>query len=143
MNSPASLLIERLNGVKETGRGKWQAVCPSHDDKHPSLNIKERDDGALLLKCWAGCSADEIVSTVGLELADLFPKSDNFDQTRAPRREMRPWSALDVLRALTHEVSIVAVCAGRLNSAGLTPEDAARLSLATQRLWAAGQAVNV
>ena len=143
MNSPASLLIERLNGVKETGRGKWQAVCPSHDDKHPSLNIKERDDGALLLKCWAGCSADEIVSTVGLELADLFPKSDNFDQTRAPRREMRPWSALDVLRALTHEVTIVAVCAGRLNSAGLTPEDAARLSLATQRLWAAGQAVNV
>lgn len=143
MNSPASLLIARLNGVKETGRGKWQAVCPSHDDKHPSLNIKERDDGALLLKCWAGCSAGEIVSAVGLELADLFPKSDNFDQTRAPRREMRPWSALDVLRALTHEVTIVAVCAGRLNSAGLTPEDAARLSLATQRLWAAGQAVNV
>lgn len=143
MNSPAGLLIARLNGVKETGRGKWQAVCPSHDDKHPSLNIKERDDGALLLKCWAGCSAGEIVSAVGLELADLFPKSDNFDQTRAPRREMRPWSALDVLRALTHEVTIVAVCAGRLNSAGLTPEDAARLSLATQRLWAAGQAVNV
>lgn len=143
MNSPASLLIARLNGAKETGRGKWQAVCPSHDDKHPSLNIKERDDGALLLKCWAGCSAAEIVSAVGLELSDLFPKSDNFDQTRAPRREMRPWSALDVLRALTHEVTIVAVCAGRLNSAGLTPEDAARLSLATQRLWAAGQAVNV
>lgn len=143
MNSPASLLIARLNGAKETGRGKWQAVCPSHDDKHPSLNIKERDDGALLLKCWAGCSAAEIVSAVGLELADLFPKSERFDQTRAPRREMRPWSALDVLRALMHEVTVVAVCAGRLNNAGLTPEDSARLALATQRLWAAGQAVNV
>lgn len=143
MNSPAEKMLSHLVWVKQTGAGKWQAVCPAHDDKHPSLNIKERDDGALLLKCWAGCSAAEIVSAVGLELSDLFPKSENFDQTRAPRREIRPWSALDVLRALTHEVTIVAVCAGRLNSAGLTPEDAARLSLATQRLWAAGQAVNV
>lgn len=143
MNSPASVFIARLNSVKETERGKWQAVCPAHDDKHPSLSIKETSDGTLLLKCWSGCSAGEIVEAVGLELSDLFPKLDNFDHSHAPKRQNRPWSALDVLRALMHEITVVAVCAGRLNSAGLSPEDAARLALATQRLFAAGSAVHL
>jgi hypothetical protein len=143
MIRPAEKLLHHLDSVKETGAGKWQARCPGHDDKSPSLSIKEINDGTLLLKCWAGCSASEIVSAVGLELSDLFPKTDSFDHSHAPRGQTRPWSALDVLRALTHEATIVAVCAGRLNSAGLSSDDAARLSLATQRLWAAGSAVNV
>jgi hypothetical protein len=143
MNSPSAKLLPHLDGVKETGAGKWQARCPAHGDKTPSLSIKEINDGTLLLKCWAGCSAGEIVGALGLELADLFPRQDNFDHRHPPKGQTRPWSALDVLRALMHEVTIVAVCAGRLNSAGLSSDDAARLSLATQRLWAAGSAVNV
>ncbi len=143
MSTPAEKLLHHLGGVKSTGAGKWQARCPAHGDASPSLSIKETSDGTLLLKCWAGCNAAEIVRAIGLELSDLFPKLDRFDQTRSPRREMRPWSALDVLRALMHEITIVAVCAGRLNNAGLSTEDAARLTLATKRLLAAGSAVNV
>ena len=143
MSTLAKKLLHHLDNVKETGAGKWQARCPAHDDKNPSLSVKEINDGTLLLKCWGGCSAGEIVGAVGLELSDLFPKQDAFDHTRTPRRETRPWSALDVLRALMHEITIVAVVAGRLNNAGLSPEDSARLALATQRLWAAGSAVNV
>jgi len=141
MSSPVEKILPRLNGVKETGSRKWQARCPAHEDKSPSLSIKEASDGTLLLKCWAGCNAGEIVGTVGLELSDLFPKLENFDHSYAPQRQTKPWSALDVLRALMHEITVVAVCAGRLNDAGLTPEDAARLKLAIQRLWAAETAV--
>ena len=143
MSTPAEKILHHLDSVKETGLRKWQARCPAHDDKSPSLSIKEINEGTLLLKCWAGCSANEIVAAVGLELSDLFPKQDNFDHSHAPKGQTRPWSALDVLRALMHEVIIVAVCAGRLKNAGLSPEDSARLTLATQRLWAAGSAVNV
>jgi hypothetical protein len=143
MSSPAEKMLAYLYGVKQTGAGKWQAVCPAHDDKHPSLSIKETSDGTLLLKCWSGCSAGEIVGAVGLELSDLFPKLDNFDHSHVPQRQTRPWSALDVLRAVMSEITIVAVCAGRLHSAGLSPEDAARLTLAIQRLWAADKVVNV
>ena len=143
MTSPAEKILHHLEGTKQVGSGKWQAHCPAHDDKSPSLSIKEINDGTLLLKCWAGCNAGEIVSAVGLELSDLFPKLDNFDHNRAPKGQTRPWSALDVLRALMHEVTVVAVCAGRLHNAGLSPEDAARLSLATQRLFAAGSAVQL
>ena len=143
MDSPAGKLLHHLDSVKETGAGKWVARCPAHDDKNPSLSIKEINDGTLLLKCWSGCTAAEIVGAVGLELSDLFPKRDNFDHRHAPKGQTRPWTALDVLRALLHEVTIVAVCAGRLNNAGLSPEDSARLALATQRLWAAGSAVRL
>ncbi len=141
MTSPAEKILHRLDGVKETGSRKWQARCPAHGDKSPSLSIKEINDGTLLLKCWAGCNAGEIVGAVSLELSDLFPTRDGFDHTHAPKGQTRPWSALDLLRALMIEVTIVAVCAGRLNNAGLTPEDAERLTLATQRLWAAEMAV--
>lgn len=143
MSTPAYKILHQLEGVRETGAGKWQAKCPAHDDKTPSLSIKEINDGTLLLKCWAGCDAGEIVGAVGLELSDLFPKQDTFDHSHAPKGQIRPWSALDVLRALMHEIHVVAVCAGRLNGAGLSPEDAARLALATQRLFAAGTAVHL
>jgi hypothetical protein len=33
----------------------WMAKCPAHDDRNPSLSI--RDDGAkVLVRCHAGCS---------------------------------------------------------------------------------------
>ena len=38
-------LLSRLDGVKQTGRNKWKAKCPAHDDNSPSLHIRECDDG--------------------------------------------------------------------------------------------------
>ena len=70
---PADALLPRLEAVKETGPGRWSARCPAHDDKHPSLTIKETDDGTLLVRCWAGCPVSDIVAAAGLDLADLFP----------------------------------------------------------------------
>jgi DNA primase len=143
MSAPIESLLARLDAVKPQGQNKWVARCPSHDDKHPSLSIKEGNDGVVLLKCWSGCNASEIVGAVGLELSDLFPKHENFDHSKRHHVERKPWNAMDVLRALVHEVTVVAVCAGQLKNAGLTPDDAARLTLAIQRLFAAGSAVGV
>lgn len=36
-------LTSRLDGVKSNGYGKYLARCPAHDDKSPSLAIKETD----------------------------------------------------------------------------------------------------
>ncbi len=143
MSAPIETLLARLDAVKPQGQNKWLARCPAHDDKHPSLSLKEGNDDVVLLKCWGGCNASEIVGAVGLELSDLFPKRETFDHSKPQRLDKKPWSATDVLRALTHEVTIVAVCAGQLKNAGLSPEDAARLTLAIQRLFAAGSAVGV
>ncbi|HUW98890.1 MAG TPA: toprim domain-containing protein [Acidiferrobacter sp.] len=66
-------LLSRLDKVRKSG-GEWTALCPAHDDRNPSLSIKEADDGTLLIKCHAGCSAREILAAVGLGLEDLYPE---------------------------------------------------------------------
>lgn len=66
-------LLSRIDKVKRTGEGKWLVPCPAHNDKSPSLAIKETDDGKILIHCFAGCSVIEIVESIGLTLADLMP----------------------------------------------------------------------
>lgn len=72
-SSPINLLLDRLTGIRQTGPDRWLAHCPAHDDRSPSLNLREIEDGTVLVKCWAGCGADAIVKSVGLSLRDLFP----------------------------------------------------------------------
>jgi hypothetical protein len=55
----AAALLSRLPGFTKT-TGGWQARCPAHDDKAPSLGSSEGKDGRILLKCHAGCPAEDI-----------------------------------------------------------------------------------
>lgn len=48
------------------------ARCPAHDDQKASLSIGEGTDGRILVKCFAGCLAEDIVAACGLKLSDLF-----------------------------------------------------------------------
>lgn len=64
--------VARLQGVKKVASG-WEALCPAHDDRKPSLSVKEGDDGRVLINCLShGCSSEQIVEAMGLELKDLF-----------------------------------------------------------------------
>lgn len=62
--------------IKEDKGDTCKAMCPSHPDKEASLHIKyDRAKGTTILKCFAGCTVDEILSqTPGLEMSDLFDK---------------------------------------------------------------------
>lgn len=73
-------VLSRLGGVRECGDG-WTALCPAHDDRHPSLSVKEAEDGKILIHCWAGCPTEAVVRAIGLEMQDLFPA-----QSTSPRR---------------------------------------------------------
>ena len=141
MSTPIENLLSRLDQLREIKRGAWQARCPAHEDKSPSLAIKETGDGVVLLRCFAGCGAHEIVSAVGLELSDLFPRLENFDHSQPGKPQRRPFSATDVLKAVLHELHVIAVCAGKLRNEALTAEDSARLTLALKRVFNAAQGV--
>jgi hypothetical protein len=52
-------VLARLDGLRKCGDG-WLARCPAHDDRTPSLSIRETTDGRVLLHCFAGCSFPEI-----------------------------------------------------------------------------------
>lgn len=84
MTAPAHVqrLLDRLERVHKNGAG-WSARCPSHDDKSPSLSINVTDEGKLLLKCFGGCSFEQILAALQLESRDLWPPQNG------PRYEAR------------------------------------------------------
>lgn len=135
----AARLLDRLERVKQTGPEKWQARCPSHDDKSPSLSVRETDDGTLLVKCWAGCGAADIVAAIGLELRDLFP-----ERTPEPRGPMRKrWVPRDALEALAVDALYTSICAEALaRGETLKPMERDRLMVASRRFLGAYQEVS-
>ncbi len=128
-------LISRLEGVRSTGQNRWIARCPAHDDKSPSLAIREVDD-RVLIHCFAGCSPQEIVSVVGLDLSDLFPES------REPHKPLsRPFPASDILRCISFESLFLKICALDLkNGEQLSDKDYDRLGVSHNRIVAACRA---
>ena len=74
--SPIDKLVGRLDNAKHGGNGQWRAKCPVHqgeNSKGRTLSVKETDTGSVLIKCFAGCTVDAVVSQLGLCLNDLFP----------------------------------------------------------------------
>lgn len=73
LNPKLDDLISRLKQVTRNGNG-WEACCPAHDDRRPSLSIAESDDGKILLTCHSnGCVPANIMQCCGLFASDLFP----------------------------------------------------------------------
>lgn len=70
---PSERLLPLLEGVRRSGDG-WSARCPAHDDKHPSLSVRETADDTVLVRCHAGCETQAILDAVGLKFSDLFPE---------------------------------------------------------------------
>ena len=128
--SATDRLLDRLHGVRKTGTNKWIACCPGHDDRSPSLSIREIED-RVLIHCFAGCDALQIVAAVGLKLSDLFdkPLDDHIKPTKSRI------SANDRLALIDHEAIIVCLTARQI-AAGefLKAEDHERLLLAAHRI---------
>lgn len=95
--------------ARPSGPGRWQGLCPAHEDRTPSLSIRLTPEGTVLLHCFAGCPTESVLAALGLEWKDLFPEES----------EWRPYSP----RAFTP-----------VYQAKPKPDEAHRASL--ERLWA-------
>jgi hypothetical protein len=120
----ADKFISRLDSVRKSGPDKWQARCPAHADKGPSLAIRELDDGRVLLHCFAGCSTGEVLQAVGLNFSDLYPTNSSF-HLPMPRKA---FSARDALMGLTFEVLVLLQMA-KLMAGGMALSDVERSRL--------------
>lgn len=130
----ADILLQHLRKIKRTRPGNWLACCPAHDDKSPSLTVRELDDGRVLVHCFAGCSVEEILSAVGLTFSDLFPEKE----IQHGKPERRPFPAVDILRAIAFEALIVYLAARALSTGSpLSDYDQERLLVAAGRIRAA------
>ena len=58
--------------ARRAGQGRWQARCPAHADRSPSLSIREGKNRVVLVHCFAGCPLEAILAALGLVYRDLF-----------------------------------------------------------------------
>jgi hypothetical protein len=58
----AAEIAYQLGGRKSGTR--WMARCPAHDDRTPSLSIREAPSGKLLVHCFAGCKQDQVIDAL-------------------------------------------------------------------------------
>ncbi len=70
------LFCSKLDKVKQTRNG-IEALCPSHDDKNPSLTASCNDE-KILVTCHAGCTFDQISSAIGMEQSKFFASKDMY-----------------------------------------------------------------
>lgn len=126
-------LLDKLRKVKANGPGKWLACCPAHEDKTPSLAIRQADN-RILVHCFSGCGAADVIAAAGMEFGDLFPEP--LPQAEHARPRIRqPFSADDALRCLAREAGVIAIAAADIaDGRKLTPVDAERVNLAMGRI---------
>lgn len=117
-------VLSCLDKVRSTGRDRWMACCPAHKDKSPSLAITETPDGVVLLKCFAGCTAHQIVNAIGLEMRDLFPGA-------------APAHSGPSRKAVEHEQMIYRIGKALSDQGKLAGDDLQRFELAKKRLGVA------
>jgi len=141
----AGTLLSKLHKVKQTGAGRWIACCPAHNDRTPSLAVTEKPDGTVLINCFGGCGAAEVISAAGMEFSDLFPEARlHWEATnKGPRRERATFSPADILRIVASDALDIAVLASDLaKGVPVTDEIRARLWSAAGRISTGLEATN-
>lgn len=129
----SDVLLSRLSGVRATGSSRWIALCPAHPDRSPSLSIREIDDGRVLIRCFAGCGAIDVLDSLGLNWGALFPEKGH---QPAPPSTCRIPSG-DLLRIIHQEALVVGIIGADLMSArNIKESDWDRLAVAVQRIGA-------
>ena len=85
LNENWELICSKREQVKHNKNG-IAALCPSHNDKNPSLSASYTDE-KILVNCQAGCSFDNIVSVLGMEQSQFFaPKETSIPKIVARYR---------------------------------------------------------
>lgn len=127
----AAQLLDRLDGVRQTAQGRWIAKCPAHQDRSPSLSVRELDDGRVLVHDFGGCGALDVLSAVGLDWNALFsektPGPSQPSHSRVPAR--------DLLMILAEEATLVGIVASDfLAERAISETDWGRLATAVGRI---------
>ena len=134
-------LLERLEGVKHTGVGRFMARCPAHDDRSPSLGVKDCGDGVTVVNCLAGCETEDVLSAIGLSFSDLYPERTGSEHFYKPVKQR--FDAHQVLRVLRSEATLVAIAAENIaEGITLSDDDRDRVFNAACRIRAAADATS-
>jgi hypothetical protein len=105
--TPLEVVLDKLSKVRRSGNG-YMALCPSHEDRHPSLAIGEGAENRVLFFCFAGCDEETILKDLQLEWSDLFAVDKEWTPNRKPPPQRIPYRLpRETARALLSHPAIV------------------------------------
>jgi hypothetical protein len=128
--SAIDTILERVQGLKQTGADRWISRCPAHDDSSPSLSIRATGDGRVLLHCFAGCEVGDVLNAMVLTYAALFdaPLAHHLPPVR------RGWGARELLELIAHEALVATLVVHDALERPLTENERDRLISASARI---------
>ena len=62
--------LARSNRGRKIGRDRWRCECPVH--KGRSLDVALGKSGTVIIKCWGGCSTEDVLAALGLGWKDIL-----------------------------------------------------------------------
>lgn len=145
LNGAINPIIARLQRVRRYGQS-YRADCPNgHRTARGSLSLMERSDGAVVLHCFACGDTPAILASIGLTLADLYPRPlGGWRGLPAGERrwfaERSAWAA--ATSVLDRESAVVCAAAAVISGGNrLADADLQRLRTAEQRIREAREVV--
>lgn len=129
--------LEQRGKVRYFGSSQLRAACPVCGERNTStLSVKVGHTGAVLLTCWkSDCSPEQIASSIGLAMSDLFPQDAASDKPRTAPRRVGMLPPIQALELIASEAFLVMVAAENLaNGHALTDTDRQRLRDAAARI---------
>ena len=105
----AQMIATALGGCR--AGGGWVARCPAHDDRDPSLSVRDGDNGKVLVCCHAGCEQQAVIASLrSLGLwQEQVGRRDRFARSR-PRPASNPQAAPEDERRSAAALSIWQSC---------------------------------
>ncbi len=142
-HASAEPLLQRLDGLQKSGNG-WRARCPGCDGRSRKLSVTEVY-GRVLVHCFSGCAAIDVLQAVGLGWPDIMPartwpeSPEERRKRRQATREAGMASAIDVLGI---EATVIRLASRQLHRwQALSSDDDDRLALACYRVEKASEAM--
>lgn len=131
---PIDRLLSRLERVRQTAPDRWVMPCPAHQDRSPSLSVRETPEGTVLIRCFAGCDTEAVLDAIGLTFGDLFPHNGAPRPHRVPPGKTRI-PASDLVLMLEQEALVVGLVGAYLvEQKPLPSTDWQRLAQAVGRI---------
>lgn len=103
--SAAVRVLDRLQRVKQTAPDRWIASCPAHEDRSPSLSVRETGDGRVLVHDFGGCDTSAVLAALGLTMSDLF--DEPLGHKLPPSKSRIP--ASDLIHLIGREIDVAVI----------------------------------
>lgn len=125
------VLLSRLDKVHRLSDGRYQACCPVHDDRNPSMTVTILPDKVLTYCHSQQCSHGDILKAVNMDFQDFYETDHDAAQRSgiAHPVKLKPVSESDL------NLQIIRIAKQyRAKGKELSLEDISRLELALQRV---------